>query len=84
MKLKVEFNDAIKGNLSAKKLFIITLVDEEDTSNTLWLANDENELHDLAKQNIDDGIFGTKEEFNKAFKEDWGRIILYKEIGSIC
>ena len=87
MEKKIQF-DNLHGDENGKKLFIVTFVDEddsEDTSSSMWLANDEDHLFDLVKEEY---VGETDEDDEddpvaEAFENDWGFTILYKEVGTV-
>jgi hypothetical protein len=91
MEKKIEF-DNLHGDENAKKLFIVTNIDEddaEDTTSSMWLANDEDHLFDLVKEEYvgesdeDDDEDDEDDPVAEAFDNDWGFTILYKEVGTV-
>jgi hypothetical protein len=90
MEKKIQF-DNLHGDENGKKLFIVTVIDEddaEDTSSSMWLANDEDRLFDLVKEEYvgepdEDGEYDEDDPVAKAFDNDWGLTILYKEVGTV-
>jgi len=90
--MKVNIDDStVQGNIHGTKLFIIQIIDEDDTEDSsveLWRANDENDLHDQVKEFYvdepdEDAEEGEEEPMSILFEDDWGFKILFKEIGTI-
>jgi hypothetical protein len=98
MEKKIEFN-GIEGDMNAKKLFVVTTIDEDDAEDTvsrMWLANDEDHLHDLVKsyyvgdedededEDDEDSEYDyMRESVGEQFENDWGFTILYTEVGNV-
>lgn len=84
---KVKTKDPIGGE--GKNLYIITVVDQDDTEDTtsyLYRADDEDHLYQQLKADyvgIDgEGDFMEK-QIEKQFEDDWGFSILFFEVGKI-
>jgi hypothetical protein len=61
-------------------LYAVTSIDtddSEDTSTTLWLANDEEHLYEQVKEDWDIDTF--QEDY---FQNDWGCTILWTKLGT--
>jgi hypothetical protein len=87
---------------AGKKMFVVTWVDSEDSEDTrteLWIANDEDDLYDLVKNQYEedrddgaepgDGENDSEDEqwvdeiYEKKIEDSWGIEILSFEIGTI-
>ena len=86
-KATVLLENPICGN--GKKLYIITIVDDEDTEDThsyLQRANDEDDLYNQVKNDLVGDLAEEEMEDDptaNAFEDDWGIKILYSFIGEI-
>lgn len=92
--MKIEITDSkIKGNPKGLKLFTVTTVDSEDSEDTqteLWLADNEDQLQDLVKEEYtgidpddDKELDDEDSAMSDKFDEDWGIEILYNEVGTV-
>jgi hypothetical protein len=74
-----------------KNLYIITVVDQDDTEDTasyLYRADDEDHLYQQLKADYvgdfeEDGDDFMDKEIEKRFEDDWGFSILFFEVGEI-
>lgn len=90
MEKTIEFEN-VHGDENGKKLFVVTVIDEddaEDTTSAMWLANDEDHLYDLVKEEYvgepdEDGEYDEDDPIAASFDDDWGLTILYKEVGTV-
>lgn len=78
----------ISGNPKAKRLWILVVVDKEDSEDTqtfLWRADSEEELKESAKEYFvgDDPDDPGYTAMCEKFEDDWGLVFLYTKIGSI-
>ena len=86
-KAAVLLENPICGN--GKKLYIITIVNDEDTEDThsyLQRANDEDDLYNQVKNDLVGDLAEEEMEDDptaNAFEDDWGIKILYSFIGEI-
>lgn len=76
MKLEINFHNLF-GDPKGEKLFIV--INDEDES-SLWLANDENHLQQLVRDEYL-GEFDEDDTIVESFDLDWGYNILFNEVG---
>ena len=73
------------GKRNGAKLFVLVVVDKDDSEDThveLWRADDEDDLRDVVKKAYSKS-FDDQEIFEAEFDEDWGVYLLPKELGTI-
>ena len=88
--MKVEIDDKlVNGDVNAKTLFAVVVVDDEDTEDSrveLWRANDEDHLCSLVKATYveePDEDDDEPDPIEQLFDDDWGIKILPEKIGTI-
>lgn len=82
----IEF-DNLHGDKNGKKLFVVTIIDSddsEDSKSELWLANDEDHLYELVKEKCVGDDEEEDEFMIQAFEDDWGFTILSTEVGKVA
>jgi hypothetical protein len=91
MKMLIDFEDLHGDTEEGNILFLVTVVDTEDpedTTTNVWVANDEEHLYDLVKEEFvgddeDEDEDEDEDPIARNFENDWGINILFQEIGQV-
>ena len=86
---QIKLLDTPNGDPKGKCLFIVTIIDtddSEDTTSGIWQANDGDHLYDLVREyyvgeDEEEEFFGQSP--SDRFEEDWGINILFNHIANI-